>query len=137
MNPPQSSKDEDVMADIQKWTDEERELIALGEEPLGPGYRLTAIKAIATDRIRDEIEREERECDMKGMSLEEKWDRISRYALNMSRDRFLTQRDTPPKHARRGEVVAMDCSPLTWTPGGQNWGPPGLYPDINMMKGKG
>ena len=29
MNPPKSAKDEDVMADIQKWTDEERELIAL------------------------------------------------------------------------------------------------------------
>ena len=107
MNPPQSARDEDVMGDIQKWMDELRDLVSLGEDELGDGYKITAIKAIATQKIRDELDREERECEMKGLGMKEKWERMSRYAINMSRDHFLVQRDTPPKRSKT-DPNAMD-----------------------------
>ena len=53
MSPPQSKKDEDVMYDVQVWMDEERELIAMGEEGLAPGYKITALKRIATQKIQE------------------------------------------------------------------------------------
>ena len=35
MNPTQSKKDADVQADVQQWLDDEKELMAMGEEELG------------------------------------------------------------------------------------------------------
>ena len=39
MNPEQSKKDEDVVFDVEKWLDEIRELVSLGQEDLPAGFR--------------------------------------------------------------------------------------------------
>ena len=71
MNPKQSERDEDVMIDKQKWMDEEGELVALGEKELGEGYKITAIKSIATPSIRKDLEDRERDCARDNKSVEE------------------------------------------------------------------
>ena len=46
--------------------DELRELVALGEEDLGVGYKITAIKGSATGKIREEMDYEEKRCIRNG-----------------------------------------------------------------------
>jgi len=48
MNPTTSKKDEEVMYDVQKWLDDEREMEAMGIDRLGVDYRIAAVKRICT-----------------------------------------------------------------------------------------
>ena len=48
MNPNPATQDEDVVFEVQKWFEEERELIALGHQEVPPGYKIAALKNIAT-----------------------------------------------------------------------------------------
>jgi hypothetical protein len=104
MNPQQSKTDEDVIKDVDRWLDEQRTLISLGEDPMPPGYKITALKRIATNKVREELEREERKLRLDGESKEHIWDALSNYALNMSRDRLLEKRDKGPQPMDIGGV---------------------------------
>jgi len=59
MNPAKSKKDEDVMGNVQAWLDKERALMGLGDARLPTEYRITALKAIQTDKLLEELERDE------------------------------------------------------------------------------
>ena len=92
MCPVMSKKDEDVMLDVQKWLDEIKELVAMGQEELGVGYKITALKMIATDKIRKDLETEERYCTRDGRSEDFIWDRLYQMTMNISKDDYLHKR---------------------------------------------
>jgi len=52
---PQSKSDSEVMCDVERWLDEVRELVALGQPDLPPMYKVTGLRQIATQKIRDQI----------------------------------------------------------------------------------
>ena len=106
MNPPQSKSDEEVIHDVEKWLDDQRNLTSLGEDPLPPGYKITGIKRIATHKVREELEREERKLNLEGSSKDAIWEALHNYALNMSRDRMLEKQDKKggPQPMDVGEV---------------------------------
>jgi len=81
MMPKGSKKDEDVMYDVEAWLDELRELIAMGEPDLPPGYKISAIKSIATDKIKEQIDIQEQK--MAGKDPEMKYKVLRDLALNM------------------------------------------------------
>ena len=110
MNPAQSKHDGDVIANLQNWMDEHRELQALGEEPLGFGYKITALKRIATPGIQAELERQERYCEMEGQDQRTIWETLYRYATNMSKDEFLKQREK--KFGGHQGPTPMECNAI-------------------------
>ena len=59
MNPPQCRREEDLIYDINTWLDESRELVNLGEAELPSSYKITSLKRIATDKVREELEEQE------------------------------------------------------------------------------
>ena len=83
MCPPRSKKDEDVIYDVEVWIDEMRELEALGQEELGPGYKITALKMIVTERILKELEGEERKATREQKGQDETWIDLLNLALNV------------------------------------------------------
>ena len=93
MNPTTSKKDEEVMYDVQKWLDDEREMEAMGIDRLGVDYRIAAVKRICTQNVRHELEAEERKCRKEGMGKDKMCDTLIEFALNYSRDRMLQSRD--------------------------------------------
>ena len=44
---------------VESWLDDIRELIAMGEVELPPGYKITALKIIATPKIKEQIDLQE------------------------------------------------------------------------------
>ena len=61
MTPNQCKREDEVMYAMQKWLDDERELVALGETEMSAGYRITALKTIATNDLRAKIDDRERD----------------------------------------------------------------------------
>ena len=86
------------MQEIQAWLDEERELRALGDEKLGSGYKITALKKIAPDLIRNKISEKERQYIQDGLSTEQMWTNLFNYTMSIARDEFLEVRDSHHSH---------------------------------------
>ena len=95
------------------------------------GYRITALKKIATQNVRDDIEREERRLRSEGLVTDpgHVYERLLEYAMQMSADKFVENRDlaeakTPVNKANK---MMGDQSQVT---------PPGLGA-YNVGPGKG
>ena len=56
---------------MQKWLDEIRELIALGQTDLPAGYKISGLKRIATDKIEEQLPSKETSMTQKGMEVED------------------------------------------------------------------
>ena len=84
MNPPQSKTDSDVMYDVERWLDEVRELVAIGQPDLPGLYKVTALKQIATPKIRDEIEFQEQR--LRGSHPDKLWQELHDYAVSIGLD---------------------------------------------------
>ena len=114
----------------------------MGQEELWTGYKITALKMIATDRIRKELETEERYCTRDGRSEEFIWDRLYQMTMNISKDEFLHKREDKSQK-NHGGSSPMDVGNLNMGGGmqnqngkGGNWWD-GFDPQDNMIQGKG
>ena len=116
MNPTQSKRDEDVQYDYGTWKDDLRELQALGEEDLGAGYKITAMKLIATDKTREELEREERVCLMDALPTTAMFIKMDELMTIMARDRVLGKRDPMPKCHKSGDAMDVNVSVVLAVP---------------------
>merc|ERR1712086_341472 len=56
MKPSQSKKEEDVVYDVEKWLDDMKECRALGASELPYDHKLSALRMIATDGIREKMD---------------------------------------------------------------------------------
>ena len=130
MCPTKSKSDDEVMYDVEKWRDEMKELVALGQEDLGAGFKITALKMIATDRILKELETEERRGIREQKDHEEIWEDLYAMAMNISKEDWLGKKDVPVK--KSGNAMDVGLIDKTVRPPGfdQDW-------DLNMMMGKG
>jgi len=120
MTPPQSRNDSDVMYDVEKWLDEIRELVALGQPDLPAMYKVTGLKRIATPEIRKQIEIQEQR--LRGLHPERVWTDLRDLVLNWSRSIMLDQRTPPASDPNR-----MDTNNISPSWDQQSWGPPGLH----------
>ena len=59
MKPSQAKRDEEVMYEVEKWLDDVRECRAMGATDLAFDHKLTAIRMIATDSIREKMDFED------------------------------------------------------------------------------
>jgi len=140
MNPTRSKSDGDIMYDIERWLDEGREMVALGQPDLPPMCKVTRLKQIATQKIRDQIEFQEQR--LIGMAPEKVWDEPRDFALNWSRSRMLDQRAPAVPDPNKMDLNNVSpTGPSAWSPAGLNTGG-GLPPwsQEQMMatvKGKG
>ena len=135
MNPPQAKSDAEVMIEVEKWLDEARELVAMGQDDLPPGYKVSAIKSIATQRIRDQMEIQE--AKMHHMTPEAVWSELRDTALNLSESKIVEERE-------KGKKSQMDVGHLgegidlggkgSWMQESNAW--QGQW-ESNMVKGKG
>ena len=82
MQPAPSKREEAVMFDVEKWTDELRELVAMGQEDLPPSYKTTALKMIAVGEIKKNLEN--KESELTGHPAQRVWEEMRGMALNMS-----------------------------------------------------
>ena len=67
MEPAKSTRDEDVVAAVQQWLQEESELEQFGEKPMPPNYRKTALMSIASEAVKEDLKREERRILTEGL----------------------------------------------------------------------
>ena len=80
------------MWNVESWLDELRELVAMGEQDLPPAYKISALKLIATDRIKEQIDLQKQK--MAGKDPETKYEALRDIAKNMSRSMYVEQRDS-------------------------------------------
>ena len=96
MSPIPVIMEEEVMATIEAWEDERRELVALGEIDLPPSWRIQGLKTIVSkiDRMRDEIEK--LEARNLGEDKEALFKMMRDYTMTLSRTKMLESRDREP-----------------------------------------
>jgi len=144
MSPVQSKSDSEVMYDVERWLDEVRELMALGQPDLPPMYKITGLKQIATQKIIDQIEFQEQR--LIGTAPEKMWEELKDFTLNWSRYWMLDQRaPTAPDPNKMDTNNVSQSSPTQWGPpgismgGGSNhsWQQEWQAQMIATMKGKG
>ena len=123
MNPPQSKTDSDVMYDVERWLDEIRELVALGQPDLPALYKVAGLKRIATQKIRDQIDFQEQR--LRGLQPDRIWQELRDFVLNWSRSMMLDQR-TPPAHdPNRMDTNHVNTQNAAWGSQGSAWGSQG------------
>ena len=139
MQPTQCKKDEDVIGRIEMWMDELAEITELGGEELAWGYKTAAMKMIASDGIREEIDKIE--TRRQGIDPEKVFKEVRDLTLNMSKSKLINKRDNEKKK----DPNSMDMGTLKEgiDMGGQGQGEEGGMWNkvqemcINIMKGKG
>ena len=151
MNPKQCGKIENMMVELQNWLDEEQNLMALGEEPLGVGYKISGLKMMAPDNLRIKLDDRERDYIADGKNTSQIWELLCNYTLNVGRDYAMSGQDQGKRQAAHRsdpmDVGGIGGMPpqgqgTDWTPwNGQTYDQWNLYPppgiqtpaDINAL----
>lgn len=93
MTPDQSKRHEDVVYDVEKWLDEIRELVAIGQVDFPSRYKIMGLKKIATGKIRDRLALQEKQLHQKGADIDDIWSELRDFALNISKTKSEEERD--------------------------------------------
>jgi len=134
MKPPQSKKDEDVVYDVERWIDAMSECRALGGSELPYDHKLSALRMIATDGIREKMDFDDAKMS-DTMSKEDKY--------NSQLDTLMRWAHTKSINSRDKGKNKMDLNGMA---GGSGWDQQAQWnPEqqqqqdqfLGMMKGKG
>ena len=127
IKPAQSKKDEDAVYDVEKWLDDMRECRSLGASELEYDYRLTALRMIATDSIREKM-------DYEDAKVQDTQDKEERYKTQL--DTLMRWAHQKMVNSNKTKSTKMDVNGIA---GAEGWGQqPEQYDHfMGMMKGKG
>jgi len=120
MSPPRAKKDEDIAQAVEKWEREVTELERLEPEDgkLTWGMKITALKLIITDKIKEHVDFKETEMRSKGIKSETLYkqmkEEIMRWAVQKRLEKTRSKDDM-----EIGEM--QDGVEATWT-GQEEWG---------------
>ena len=105
MRPSQAKKDEEVMHEVEKWIDDVRECRAMGATDLASNFKLTAIRMIAMESIREKMDYEEAQAQ-DTMTKEERYNMQLDMLTRWAHQKMVNSKDKAKTSSAKMEIGA-------------------------------